>query len=268
MEGSHSPVPEIALASSSARVELFGGLRLLVRGRVVTRFSTRKTAALLAFLAYYRHREHLREALVDLFWPDSDPRAGRRSLSVALSELRRELEPPGSVPGSVLRSDRLSVRLELAAVGTDTGEFEEAVAAAGHARSDDERRQGLRRAVDRYGGALLPGYADEWTAREQRRLDGMMARSLGELMRLQEQAGDLEGALASARRAVRLQPLHEAAHRELMRLMALAGQVTEALHHYQMLERMLRREVDALPSLETRALARELAKQANAPAAP
>lgn len=266
METPDRPQPKTAPDSSPlVRVELFGGLRLHAGGTVVTRFSTRKTAALLAYLAYYRDRDHPRETLVDLLWPESGLKSGRRSLSVALSELRRDLEPPGTPPGSVILTDRFSVRLDPEAVQTDVGDFEEALTLAAEAQPGAERLRRLLEAAERYGGTLLPGCAEDWTVREQRHLDDRMARALRELLDLQEQTGDLAGAAATARRAVELQPLHEAAHREVMRLLGLAGRTTEALQQYHQLERLLRKEVDALPSAETRALARELSKQANAP---
>ena len=38
--------------------------------------------------------------------------AGRHNLSVALSSLRQQLEPPGIPDGAVLAADRFSVRLD------------------------------------------------------------------------------------------------------------------------------------------------------------
>ena len=80
------------------QAELFGGLTLRVvgGGRNLTRFRSRRTAALLAYLAYHPGRRHPRETLVERFWPDA-PTAerARASLAVALSSLRAQLEPPG-----------------------------------------------------------------------------------------------------------------------------------------------------------------------------
>jgi DNA-binding SARP family transcriptional activator len=75
------------------RFELLGGLRATCPPeRLVTRFRTRKTGALLAYLALYPHRLHPRAALVDSFWPEYDPRSGRQSLRQALSSLRQQFE--------------------------------------------------------------------------------------------------------------------------------------------------------------------------------
>lgn len=97
--------------NSPWQIELFGGLRITRDGQVITRFQTRKTAALLAYLAYFRGKVVAREVLADLFWPDNDPEAGRNSLRVALNSLRRQLEPPGVPQGAVLIADRASVQL-------------------------------------------------------------------------------------------------------------------------------------------------------------
>src|SRR5438552_18676358 len=105
------------------RIELFGGLRVQVGERLITRFQTRKTASLLAYLAYYLERSHPRDILIDLLWPDADPGAGRHRLSMAPSSLRRQLEPPGIPAGAVLQADRFLVRLNPAAVRTDVGDL-------------------------------------------------------------------------------------------------------------------------------------------------
>src|SRR5689334_1812715 len=94
------------------RIEMLGGLRATCGERSITRFRTRKTGELLAYLAYFRERAHPRELLIDLLWPEDDIDAGRHSLSTALSSLRALLEPPGIVPdGAVLLTDRHTVGL-------------------------------------------------------------------------------------------------------------------------------------------------------------
>ena len=83
------------------RIRLLGELSVQQGDRLITRFRTQKTGALLAYLAYHGHRLHAREELVELLWPD-DPDTGRHKLSVALSSLRQELEPPGVPDGAIL----------------------------------------------------------------------------------------------------------------------------------------------------------------------
>src|SRR5215831_2813480 len=92
-------------------VEMFGGLRVSQPDRAITRFRSHKTGGLLAYLAFFRDHPQPREVLIEQFWPDTDPEAGRHSLNVSLSSLRRQLEPPGARSGAVVQSDRTSVTL-------------------------------------------------------------------------------------------------------------------------------------------------------------
>src|SRR5213079_984270 len=80
-------------------IELFGGLSATRLNERTTRFATLKTGSLLAYLAYYRKKPHLRESLADMLWPDSDPAQGRSRLSTLLSYVRNLLEPPGVAAG-------------------------------------------------------------------------------------------------------------------------------------------------------------------------
>lgn len=85
---------------------------------------------------------------------------------MALTSLRRQLEPPDVPAGVVLRANRFTVQLNPVAVVTDVARFE--VACAGGLRSvgekrrtsaDDDRRERLLEAVGLYQGELLPGLA-------------------------------------------------------------------------------------------------------------
>src|SRR3954467_3289865 len=106
------------------RVEMLGGLRLQHDGEVVSRFRTRTTAALFAYLAYHPRRAHPREELIERFWPEDDFDAGRRKFNVAVSSLRLQLEPHGVPDGAALPADRQCVGLGPGAIATDAAEFE------------------------------------------------------------------------------------------------------------------------------------------------
>src|SRR5687768_18294343 len=113
--------------NARCRIELLGGLRVRQNERIITRFRSQRTALLIAYLAYHRHRSHPREVLIELLWPDSEPEAARHSLSQALSSLRHQLEPPGVPGGTVIVADRATVELNPEACITDVAEFEAAL---------------------------------------------------------------------------------------------------------------------------------------------
>ena len=255
------------------RIELLGGLRAISSERVITRFRTQKTGALLAYLAYHLPRPllskggsrggiaHPREVLFELLWPECDPDAGRNRLSTELASLRHQLEPPGVPRGAVIVADRTSVCLNSAAVTTDVAEFEAAVQSAGRATDSTARAGYLADAVELYRGTLLVGYYENWILLEGQRLSELFFQALRQLISHLEEAGDIHRAIQCAQRGVSVDPLRGEAHYELIRLYALAGQPTAALQQYAELERLLREEFNDTSSPATRELARALEKR-------
>jgi len=236
------------------RIELFGGLRLVSKGETLTRFRTRKTAALLAFLAYQPRRMHSRDLLVDLLWPEDEAAAARHSLRTALSALRRDLERNQGTKTTVVLADHFSAGLNPAEVTTDVEEFEGAISQAQQATREDVRLRWLLRAEELYTGELLTGFYEEWIAPEQQLLEERYFHTNRQLIALLEVRGEVEQALQLARRAVRLDPLREESHRELIRLLALAGEPDAALRQYGTLEQMLRAELGSQPSAASQTL--------------
>ena len=155
----------------SWRIQLLGGLTARRGDEEISRFATSRVGSLLARLALAAGRPHGREELADLLWPDADGDAARLNLRVALASLRKQLEPPGTPPGSVLVADRTSVRLNSHACQTDAGDFEAALKAAGRAPTASGKRQALDEAVALFRGELLPGFYDEWVLEERERLN-------------------------------------------------------------------------------------------------
>jgi DNA-binding SARP family transcriptional activator len=205
------------------RIELLGWLRATQGERVVTRFRSQKTGALFAYLAYHAHRSHPREALIELHWPECDPSSGRHRLRMALTSLRHQLEPPGGLGGAVILADNATVQLNRAAFVTDVAQFEARLQVAAAAGSDAERVQRLTEAVALYRGELLPGHYDGWVLQEREWLATRYFQALGEFLAHLEQAGEIGQALEHARQGVRVDPLREEAHRDLIRLLAAAG---------------------------------------------
>lgn len=243
-------------------IQLFGTLRVQQGERLISRFRTQQTGALLAYLAYHRQSSHSRESLLELCWPQSEPEAGRHKLSNALSSLRAQLEPPGIPGGSVLIADRFSVELNPDAVTTDVAAFEQALRRAAQSRTTPNYVQALTEAAESYGGRLLPHYYEDWIAPEQERLQQRFQQTVSQLLGLLEKAGEFERALEWARRSLSIDPLREEAHQDVMRLLAAGGQPAEALRQYRELERLFSQELGETPSSAAQQLARQIETQA------
>ena len=243
-------------------ITLLGGLHFKQGNRVISRFKSQKIGALLAYLAYHIKQMHSREGLIDLFWPDSTLEAGRNSLSVALSTLRYQLEPPGTPANAVLRADRFSIGLNPAAVTTDVARFEALIKASARADSATEQIQRLMDAVNLYQGRLLPSFYEAWITTAQQQMAELFLDAITTLMELLEQRGDLSGALHYARRSVVFDPLQEQTRQYLIRLLAATGKPGLALQQYKEMEQLLEEELGEEPSAPLRALARQIEKQA------
>ena len=141
-------------------------------GRPVT-FDTRKAIALLALLAV-TGREHSREELADLLWPEADAAKARASL-------RRTLSVTAAAMGAGLTISRAAVTLDLAAVRVDVREFETLIARP-DAASLEQAAQLYR--DDFLSGFVLRGCPDfeEWQLSVAEGLRQSLARGLQRLV--------------------------------------------------------------------------------------
>jgi predicted ATPase/DNA-binding SARP family transcriptional activator len=246
------------------RIELLGWLRARHADQTISQFRTRKTGALLAYLVFYGHRAHSRDELIEMLWPGSEPESGRNRLRMALTSLRRQLEPPGVPAGAVIVADRVTVQLQPRAVTTDVFQFEHAIAAAA-APNRTARISDLLQAVEQYRGELLPGFFEDWIVPERQRLTEIYVGALCQLARCFAGEGDLARALDYARRTVAADPLWEAAQRELIQLLANLGQREAALQQYHQFRRMLAEQSQAAPEDATRELISRIEQGAHVP---
>jgi DNA-binding SARP family transcriptional activator/tetratricopeptide (TPR) repeat protein len=218
------------------------GPPVVMRDGMPVSFDTRKAIALLALLAV-TGREHSREQLADLLWPEADSTKGRASL-------RRTLSVTAAAMGAGLTISRAAVALEPAAVRVDVGEFETLIT-----RPD---AASLERAVRLYRDDFLAGFVlrgcpefEEWQASVAEGLRQSLARGLQRLVAACIADGDLERAAGHARRWLQLDPLHEPAHQAIIRLHGWNGQRSAAMRQYRSLVRVLDRDLAVRPLPET-----------------
>jgi predicted ATPase len=157
------PAPGASTTAARWRLRLLGGFELDDGCHRMTRLRSRAAMALVARIALAPGRDHAREELAALLWPEADAEAGRSRLRQTLSLLRAVLEPPGAPP--VLVADRRVLRAVPGALWCDATAFEAALQ-AGHADT----------AAALWRGELLPGFYDEWIVDERLRLTALHDR--------------------------------------------------------------------------------------------
>ncbi len=219
------------------RVALLGP-PVVQRDGVPVSFDTRKAIALLAVLGV-TGREHSRERLAGLLWPDADAVRARGSLRRTLSVTAAEL-------GDALVITRSTVTLVPSVARLDVTDFE---GLAGRSDADS-----LRSAVRLYRDDFLTGFAlrdcpefDEWQLAEADRLRQQMARALERLTAACVAGGEFGPALEHARRWLAFDQLHEPAHQAVIRLLGWTGQRSAALRQYRALVHVLDRELAVRP---------------------
>ncbi|MBS1713676.1 MAG: tetratricopeptide repeat protein [Armatimonadetes bacterium] len=220
------------------RVELFGGLTAVAVGKRITRFRTRKTASLFAYLSFHHDRPHSREVLTDMFWPEANLDAGRQSLRMALSALREALETEDGA-GTVVVSDRSTV--QITGVRTDVDEFEDAVSGP-----NDLTR--LARALRSVKGPLLQGFDDHWIVAQWLRLEEAYAQAAVRLMDTALDQGAVKDAILIGKEATALLGPREDVHLSLIKLYVADGSPGQAIAQFEDLERTLDEQWGETPS--------------------
>jgi predicted ATPase/DNA-binding SARP family transcriptional activator len=242
------------------RIELFGGLRVTLGERSIFRFRTKRAGSLLAFLALHPDQGHAREMLAELLWPEGERDASLHNLRTALSSLRRQLEPPGTAPGTLLTAGLSTIRLNPQVLSTDVAEFEAALQAA-NTESVGARIVHLSEAVAKGRAELLAGNSEEWVEPLRRNLVEKRWQALRRLVTCLRQTEDWAGAVIYARELVEADPLDEAAQRELMDLYRRTGRHDMALEQFERLAKLLQEELGSSPDSETCQLAEALREE-------
>jgi ATP/maltotriose-dependent transcriptional regulator MalT/DNA-binding SARP family transcriptional activator len=190
------------------------------------------------------------DLLLEAFWPDTPQDRARKSLKVAVSCARAVLDVPGAP--SVIDSVEHTLTLRLRPRDSvDVDRFEEAARIA-LAAEHEKRRPLLERAMGLWTGDPLPEerYAD-WTLAWREALTLRYAQVLSEFVRSCRAEHDELAAASAAQELVELDPLNEAAHRELMLSYARSGRRAHALRQYLECRRRLVGELGIDPARET-----------------
>lgn len=213
-------------------LRLLGEMELARDGRGLTLPASKKTRALLAYLAA-TGKTHRRDRLCALFWdvPD-DPRG---ALRWSLSKLRALVDEP----------ERPRIVAEREHVGLDAADIDIDLVAA--RRTLDDPAAGvaaLATLADRFRGDFLEGLDlancpefAAWCAAEREEARALHRRVLAALVsRLEAQPAE---ALPHARRLAAVDPDNVEAHATLLRLLAAAGRLREAEDQFAASQKIL-----------------------------
>ena len=243
------------------RLRLLGTPQVYLDGEAITGFRTAKAEALLYYLAV-TGQGHSRETLADLLWSEMPEAKAKRNLTQVLSLLRKRFEPFLEIePQHVGFKPGVDYWLDVA-------EFEQILEAVDPKQSPER----LRQAVDLYQDDFLEGFYlkdafsfEAWALAERERLRELMLQALQTLVVEAINRAEYAAGLDYAERLLSLEPWHEMAHRQMMRLLALSGQRETALAQYETCRQVLVEALGVEPMAETTALFERLRAAASPP---
>ena len=229
--------------TNTLRINVLGDFSIVDGDGKMVRLPTRKSRALMAYLALHPGKRFDRSHLSNLLWGDQDERFARQSLRQALSAIRSAAGP------NAIASDDEYVLVPKGTFRSDVEDFE--------SFARQETLTAAERATAIYTGDLLQGHEfeqhafDEWLQIERERLKDIARTNLANILVRRSRDQDMQQAIAAARSLVKLDPFDETAHRALMRFYARQGRIPSALHHFQDFSALLRRELGVGPDEET-----------------
>ncbi|MCR9212902.1 MAG: tetratricopeptide repeat protein [Proteobacteria bacterium] len=237
-------------------IRLFGDTGLLSGNSHLLR--TRKSALVVAYLAFHLDQKVPRERLRRLLWSDRADEQAAGSLRRALVDIRKAfLEEDAATAFEV---DTQSLCLKESVVSSDVVIFEQLLAAGDEAS--------LAQAADIYKGDLLSGIDipddafEEWAGNERRRLNASASHLVEQLSLLATSETSFQNAISLATRLLASDRTNEEAHRSLIRIYLKQGRSTAAAKQFSSCEAALKEELGVAPEEQTVLLIRSAPEEA------
>ncbi|MCP4359645.1 MAG: tetratricopeptide repeat protein [Chloroflexi bacterium] len=236
-------------------IRLLGSPQLILNGKPINSLPA-KAQALLCYLAVTR-QQFPREYLAELLWSDEKMRPQKKLSNLRGAGGLNGLTKCGLDKFLVIRRHSLAFLTE-SDYWLDVAEFESIL------QTSDPTLPQLQKAADLYQGEFVTGLSvrhaagfEEWVQVYRERLRHLILNALYMLTVHYKQNRHYTAGVSSVTRLLALEPYFEEAHRELMLLLALTGQVSEACTHYEQYWDML--DAEGLePEPETKSLYQKL----------
>jgi predicted ATPase/DNA-binding SARP family transcriptional activator len=254
---------------SHFRLSLLGPFQAVIHDRPMSAFATDKARALLVYLALEAGIPHRRESLAALLYPDWSDSEALNNLRKTLFRLRSALDAHApKLSDALLTITRPTIELNPSALWLDVVEFRQTVLhTLNKGRFNEEDLEALGRAVLLYRGELAAGLSladaqpfEEWLVLQREAIHQQVLHLTDVLATAYERRGAFGQAQIYARRALALEPWREEAHLQLIRLLALNGQRSEALAQYESCRRLLDAELGVEPNEAIESLMEQIQK--------
>lgn len=243
-------------AAPALHVRMLGGLKMYDRVRQETPIKLRspKTEELLAFLVCKRTVS--REEIVETLWGGLETEKALKNLNSTLYYIRQAIDADKF--GKIIDTGRSEIRIEENGIYCDLYDFERLLK---EIRSVPERAEKLlKQAEALYTGELLSGKAFEWVIPLRRRLEQQYIEQLETAGRRHLANNRPIDSLHDFGVILKLDPLREDIHHEVIRLHIALGNKNEALRQYRLLEKLLEQELGMKPDSRMKEYVRKMTR--------
>lgn len=236
--------------SAALSIHLLGKFSLHVGNHDIELLS-RKTKALLGYLALTETQEESRERLIGLFWSEVPEERARASLRQALHEIRNALTPTGF---DGFRTDKLAVGLDRSRTRVDLIDaLKDAMGGSPHPLllKQQDLIDGILGEVESSDPAF-----QTWVLAKRQTIRDQLIRNLEGGLRSQIKITEIGRNIAVA--IINLDQTHEEACRYLIRAHVEDGAIGSALKVYKTLWDLLDADYDVEPTQQTQDLIAEI----------
>lgn len=236
-------------------IRTFGGFHIRHEGLYSSSNIISCCSKILVYLLINNNIPQRREKLADIFFPGLDMGHALNALSTSVWRIKRWI-------GEHLADSSIEMianRRDVIMTGSDTAFMDisrfEAVLADRSFQEDGVltagQRAAMKTALAEYQGPFMDGESDDWILYERERLHCLYVQGLNKMMSSFAAEEKFEDALNCGRRILRIDPLREYVHREMMRCYAASGQRALALRQFQTCRKLLKNECSIEPLPET-----------------
>lgn len=247
--------------SGMLTINTLGKFSLSVDGKMISDYSVRsqKVWRIFKYLITNRHKVVTTEALMEILWPEQGPKDPLKLLYTHMSRLRHMLQTGEASENYILyRQNGYQWNSEVK-IDLDAANFENLLASAHDASTDEEKCFFLKAAVALYAGDYLSESASEtWALPVTNYYKRLYLRAVNELADIYARGSEFEEIIMLCNGATEKEPYDESLHERLIQALLLNNETARAKKQYRHIEELMQREFGARPSDGLQALYAEM----------
>ncbi|MCP3898594.1 MAG: hypothetical protein GY707_02545 [Desulfobacteraceae bacterium] len=226
-------------------------------------WKSKKAKTIFKYLLCNRNKGYLdKEILMELLWPNEDPKKSAQRFHVALASLRKTLEPdlPKGVRSSYINRSGHAYSINIGDSGViDSEEFLKEIEIAQNERDSNKALDHYKKSESIYQGDFLEeDLYEDWCAEEREKYKENYLFILTKIIECHEATKNYAGCISAANNYLKTDKFAENIIRLLMNYYSLTGNTVLAIKIYEKSKKTIKKELCCDLSDETEVLYKQL----------